>query len=385
MKAFKKLALVTAIAAAPFAQAELVSIDDSVLSDMTGQAGISIELSAQVSIGSVNYTDTDGLTGALPGEAGTLGLNNIVLGGNNGSIVSGALDEIKIDIDVDANDGLIIHLGGTDTAGVLIGSNKVDFGLSVGDVTINNEATLASNISILGNLGPIDVTIANDSTIGVEAFFEVTSGSLNVDVMGLGITNLTIGDNAAPFINNTNSNYAYLRPLVESGDFGVANNGALVTPATAALDADASGTIETAEWLASGADLNSDGTVTVLEADTALAGGSGAIVAQAAQSPTSGLAGVASMAYVGMTITTADTTYIDGSGITTNITNALSITIDSMAMDIGMDVSMGTQETAGLDGDILTTGDNVISTASIGALSIQDLNLSGTTLKIYGH
>jgi hypothetical protein len=69
MKTFKKLALVTAIATAPFAQAEMTSIDDSLLGEMTGQAGISIELDTAITIDTFTYTDTDG---AETGNAGNL-------------------------------------------------------------------------------------------------------------------------------------------------------------------------------------------------------------------------------------------------------------------------------------------------------------------------
>lgn len=44
MKGLKKLVLVSAIAAAPFAQAELKAIDDAVLADVTGQSGLIIEV-----------------------------------------------------------------------------------------------------------------------------------------------------------------------------------------------------------------------------------------------------------------------------------------------------------------------------------------------------
>ena len=360
MKAFKKLALVSAIAAAPFAQAELVSIDDAALSDMTGQAGVSIELSAKVDIGSIVYTDTGGLTNG----DGTVSISNVVLGGSNATgAVVGALDEIKIDIDVDSNDGLVIHLGGTNAAGVLTGADKVDFGLSVGSVGVNNQAVLASNVFIGGNLGPIDVTIANDSSISVDAFFEVTEGSLNVDVLGVGVTNLTIGQDSSPFLLDTLSPYNN-KATVEAGDFGVANNGVAVTAATNAIDqaGDGDGFISTAEWVASGADLNSDGTVTVLEADTALAAGTGAITSQAAAAAAPGVGG---MAFVSMDIVTTNTSFIDQAGTPTAITNALDITIAAMSMDIAMDVSVGG--------------------VGIGNVAINDLNLSGTNLKIYGH
>ncbi|MFN2361305.1 MAG: DUF6160 family protein, partial [Marinobacter sp.] len=45
MKGLKKLALATAVAAAPFAaHAELQAMDDSTMGDVTGQAGVTIEL-----------------------------------------------------------------------------------------------------------------------------------------------------------------------------------------------------------------------------------------------------------------------------------------------------------------------------------------------------
>ena len=52
MKGLKKIALVTAIAAAPFAaHADLKAMDDSAMGNITGQAGVTIELETQVSIG----------------------------------------------------------------------------------------------------------------------------------------------------------------------------------------------------------------------------------------------------------------------------------------------------------------------------------------------
>jgi hypothetical protein len=372
MKAFKKLALVTAIAAAPFAQAEMTSIDDSVLGEMTGQAGISIELSAEVTIGAINYTDTDGDLDAAAPAAGTLGINNVALGGNgldvngdpildvNGNqVVTGALAGIKIDIDVDANDGLVIHLGSTNEAGVLTGNLPVDFGLSVGDVTLNADplvansgATLASNIYIGGNLGPVDVVIANDSTIAVDAFFEVTHGSMDIDVMGMGISNLTIGQDSNPFMASAYG--TTLNATIGAQTFTPA--AASANPAiVAALDADASGDVSQAE-------LDGAGITTVASADAALGQG-GALIEGARVG--NGYTGLDNMAYVGMTIATASTGYADALGQPTAISNALSISIDSMSMDIAMDVSLGGN--------------------GIGNVQIDDLDLSGTTLLIYGH
>ncbi len=212
MKGFKKLALVTAIAAAPFAQAELTSIDDSVLSEMTGQAGVTIELDTALTIGSLTYTDGDGDLVRGAGTEGNVVLSNIAFGGSTvaGSTNLGAdarFDDIKIDIDVDGDDGIKIHLIGTDTLSALIGTNSADFGLTVGAVSSNAlGGNLASNIAIAGNLGPVDIVIDGDGAdaandlINIKAYFEVTSGSLDVDVIGLGITDLKIGQDSSPIL-----------------------------------------------------------------------------------------------------------------------------------------------------------------------------------------
>jgi len=331
MKGLKKLALASAVAAAPFAQAELVAMDDSVLADMTGQAGVTIELDAALSVGSFTYTDTSGLVtvtdasgntfidaaGTIPSSAGTFAMSGITLGSSTldaSGNVSGLLDDIKIDIDIDGNAGLVIHLGGTNSQEVLAGADvntdglneAVDFGLQIDSVT-SNTATLASNIQILGNLGPIDVVIANNGTIGVEAFFEVKGGGMDIDVLGLGVSNLTIGDDSAPIATNANSNYAAL--------------------------------------------FQSQGITSAAIADTQIPG-------------------VSNMAYVNMTINTGATTYTATDGTVTNITNALQIGITDMAMDISADLTLGNDGTSDL---------------SLGSIAIDDLNLSGTTLKIYGH
>ncbi len=102
MKGLKKIALVTAISAASFgAQAELKALDDTAMSNMTGQAGVTIELDANVSIGEIQYKDQ-----------GSLFISDVAVGGAglnghayaDGSFAGTALDNLKIDIDI-AGDG----------------------------------------------------------------------------------------------------------------------------------------------------------------------------------------------------------------------------------------------------------------------------------------
>ncbi len=175
-------------------QAELTALDDNSMEQASAQSGITIELAANISVGSIVYTDTDGHRHSSA-TAGRFSLNNILIGGSEG----GALDNLKIDIDVDANTGLVVHVGSTNMMALYRGAEeRIDFGLSIGEVSINDNLVLASDISIRGNLGPTDLIIDNNSTITLESYFEITSASLDIDVIGLGIDNLTIGDNNAP-------------------------------------------------------------------------------------------------------------------------------------------------------------------------------------------
>ena len=354
MKGLKKLALATAVAAAPFAQAELTAMDDSLLEEMTGQSGISIELSAQATIGAIEYTDTD--------QNGTIGINNIAFGGAtvvDGSLGNEMFDDIKIDIDVDETEGLTIHLGGTNPLTAITGDNPVDFGLTVGDVTLNSALTLASGIEIQGNLGPVDIDISNAGVIDVDAYFEVTAGEMDIDVLGMGITNLKIGQDSNPMAGG---DYATDLANVQAG--AVAQNAAIIAGGgDTAADAYA-----VSEGFADDADLQANGDATQIA--TAAANRSAGEAAATAQVEAAAISGVSNMAYVGMTIQAVSTAYVDGTGTAHTIDNALQVGIDSMSMDISMDVSLGNEGGTAL---------------ALGGVTIDDLNLSGTTLKIYGH
>lgn len=377
MKGLNKLALAAAISAAPFAQAELTAMDDSALETMTGQAGVSIELSTQISVGSFTYTD-DGFDtdGAGPDTAtdGTIAMNGITFGGAGAvdgfadADLDNALDAIKIDIDVDGTKGLLIHLGATNANDALTGAEVIDFGLGMSSVDMNG-TTLASNIAIAGALGPIDIAIDNAGTIDVAAFFKVTSGAVDIDVLSMGVSNLVIDQNANPFMN-VSPYGAKVNGLVGAGDFAAANNGVPTTGSPlgdlSALDADSSGDISTAEW-------NGAGITTVASADNALVGGSGALIESARVS--NGLTGFDDFAYVAMSISSGTGTFQTTAGTLVD-TQSLDIAISSMSMDITADLTLGAQ-------DVGQTG--TFTAASLGSIAIEDLDLSGTTLKIYGH
>jgi hypothetical protein len=90
MKGLKKLALASAIAAvAAGAQAELRALDDSTMGQMTGQAGLTIDLETEWTIGEFAYVD-----------AGAVVLKDLSMGGNSNDGTETLLDNIRLTIDV---------------------------------------------------------------------------------------------------------------------------------------------------------------------------------------------------------------------------------------------------------------------------------------------
>lgn len=190
MKGLKKIALATAVAAAPFAaQADLKALDDTTMGNVTGQAGVTIELETEVSIGEFRYTDE-----------GYLAVNDISIGGGsverdaNGAVtgVSGMLDDLAIDIDVEADGDAFIDVHS-------ISGAPIDFAMAVGSASLNatdgsgDSTLLASNIGIEGNLGLLNIRVdtATDDLI-MNVGFNVTDMDMDVDFLGVNVRDLTV-------------------------------------------------------------------------------------------------------------------------------------------------------------------------------------------------
>lgn len=247
MKGLKVLCLaVSMTAVCSVARAEFRPLDDAALRGMTGQAGITVELQTELSMGKLAYQDQ-----------GYLSVNNVHLSGMNG----GPLDNVRLKLDI-AGQGEILpygfsdlaYLGSkgtlstsnpdvaaamqqtavTDSSGNVIGYGKqlnggdlairidptnigdptnvndyltaIDFGLSIGSITVSSQAqgaftnggtNLFSNINIKGYLGPTDIIVHNngdgehaslpdgtklgDSNVEFDTHFKITDMSLNWD------------------------------------------------------------------------------------------------------------------------------------------------------------------------------------------------------------
>jgi len=213
MKGLNKIALVTAISAASFGvNAELKSLDDSAMGELTGQAGVSIELSTEVQIAKFEYTDE-----------GSFAVENIKIGGSSQVITKGdvgmaipgsaddtpltaggaALDDVVINIDVTATGDAVISL---DT----VSGAPIDFGITTGRMSLADNAatpattTLISSLSMDGLLYQLDITAVNGggsktdaagndlATLRIDAEFAVADLDVEVDFLAVGLEDVSV-------------------------------------------------------------------------------------------------------------------------------------------------------------------------------------------------
>lgn len=197
MKGLKKIALVTAVAAAPFAaNAELKALNDSAMGNVTGQAGVTIELETKVSIGQFKYTDE-----------GSFAVNDIVLGGSGvaGGTGTELLDQLKIDIDVADDGDAVIHVGSLQTDPNTGAPVPIDWGMTAGSMELlaggtgTDSTTLISNLAMRGDLAALDLRVdtATDH-LNVAVAFDIDDMDFDVDFLGIGIRDMVVtgaGDN----------------------------------------------------------------------------------------------------------------------------------------------------------------------------------------------
>ncbi|MBA3979274.1 MAG: hypothetical protein C0462_01605 [Alcanivorax sp.] len=224
MKTFKKLALVSAIAALPMTGFAMQQMDDEALSGVTGQDGISITLDMDANL-DVWIEDTDGVADNAPlwtglDNAGFLVIQNIAIDGivnidlDSGSAAgtSGAGGVLNVAISIpsltigDASNPLAIGVTGSDAA-----ANDRDYQDGLGRVataaagTVTNVITLSSieleNLGLNIQLGPDaeqflhitgdafdmvieDFTVSDASAAGGGDFYVQTMAITNIDLDG---------------------------------------------------------------------------------------------------------------------------------------------------------------------------------------------------------
>ena len=259
------------------AQAEFKPLDDSALSGVTGQAGVTVELQTQLDIDNVGYQDE-----------GWLNINNIHVGG---ATPGTALDNVKVTLDI-AGDGEVFAHGfselatrgmadATTMADYDLGGGQygraynsgdtiirispidphaydslsnfesaIDFGMDIGSINVSSQAdgaaaathtSVFSNISMKGYLGPTDIVVHNngngshtladgtqlgDSSIDIDTNFKITDMNLDWDAADvLLLLNFSAVGLRGMTITNTEGNDT-------AGHYGFASASAKIARAT---------------------------------------------------------------------------------------------------------------------------------------------------------
>ncbi|PHQ26298.1 hypothetical protein CLH62_01465 [Marinobacter guineae] len=225
MKGLKKIALATAVAAAPFAaQAELTAMNDSAMGNVTGQAGVTIELETQVSIGQFKYTDTNsGAAGEIGG--GSFTVNDIELGG--AGLITGSsaifdtnsdgtpdlaasqlLDDLSIDIDLASDGDAVISVH-------TISGLPIDWGFTASSMNLEgtDSTTLISGLSAWGMLAKLDIRVdtedaatnlggTGDGSLNIDTAFTVNNMEFDVPFLAVGVRGMSVTGAGANFDYN---------------------------------------------------------------------------------------------------------------------------------------------------------------------------------------
>jgi hypothetical protein len=169
MKGLKKIALASAVAAVSAgAQAELKALDDSALGELTGQAGLTIDVETSYTLGEFQYKDAGSvfLTGlSLGGNTGAAEAGFAAATGNASSVGGSYLDNYRIYIDI-AGDGSTTDLAGN-------ADNNLNYGFS-------RVSDLAAVHVAAGNLDADISAAANATTTsGLVASFDKNGNAMD--------------------------------------------------------------------------------------------------------------------------------------------------------------------------------------------------------------
>mgnify|MGYP000349314857 CR=1 FL=1 len=416
MKTFQKIALVSAIAAAPFAAQAMEALDDSALGNTTGQAGVTIDMSigaAGITIGSLTYTDTDTATDT---DGGSVVLQEIAIKNitslkqtidvsEKGNLVMGMSGSQALVNQVVAADGslsdLVLSGAGTLSTGVAVaasdlssvatgaGSNEIS-GVTVADATniTSNEADAINAARLSAGTGVAGISISLGGTQATSAVMlrGDASNTGEAELVNNLSMNVDLGNSSTIIHNLANSATNSL------ADAGVTGADAALKPAMAIqmsssfrlneLDMGIFGYTDTqATTQASdlsiatdaGGDAASLGKVNaILTAYNASNASVGTVTDGDALTPTQ-VAVVRAAIATGSAIQIENMSFVglDGGMVTATQT----IWADSKGVNIAMGSIQGN----------LNIGSISIGGASIGSVAISNLNLAGMTQTIYGH
>jgi hypothetical protein len=173
-------------------QAELSPMSEFELHNVTGQAGVDIQLDVGVSIGEILYTDTEEFdaAGVSDGDGGSLSIKDIYIGGDSTrNTVLGVpvtsntdrLDNLTFQIDVE-NDGTLV-VSGVPVEGAA-GVGAVDLSVKVGEIALvgsdpADRHVLVDSISMYGGASGLQMIVDGPTN---DIFFISTLGFSDIDI-----------------------------------------------------------------------------------------------------------------------------------------------------------------------------------------------------------
>lgn len=164
--------------------ADLQSIDDNSLDNITGQAGLSIELTTQMTIDEIKYTDEGSI---LINDISVTGANKASYFGKawGGSTQSGnTIDGIKLRVDVLSDGDLVLNAD--------IDTGLVDFAVSTGTIQLQNAAGDQTN-TLIDSLNITGLAKGFLTKIDSETRHIYTETKLGFDDIDIEISSLKIG------------------------------------------------------------------------------------------------------------------------------------------------------------------------------------------------
>lgn len=196
MKSLKKSVLALAISSLPFAaQAELKPLEDTHMGNITGQAGVTIELETKLNIGEFLYTDEGSLSikdisigGAnrtdMFSEFTNPGIRNLLFGES-----SDLIDNIKVEIDIADDGDALINVFPLVAA-------PIDFSVKTGEWSLQghtDSTVLANNFAMDGVVTELKIRVdtATDK-MNVQTLFAIDDLDVDVDFLALGIRDLRL-------------------------------------------------------------------------------------------------------------------------------------------------------------------------------------------------
>ena len=362
MKTFQKIALVSAIAAAPFAaQADLTPMDDALMGDTTGQAGVTIEIdlgAAGIKIGEVIYTDTATATDT---DGGSVSLDNINIG------LTGTLVQT---IDVDASGDLKMEVSAPGSLTISAGNNAADtagmFSALNLQATDGSESEVINNLDLAVTLGKSTTTIKN---LG-------DAGSLGLGALsGAGVTGTYASMESSMAIQMTAK--AKITDM-NLGMFGYTNAQAtkIVGDKVAAYEGGYAAAVAADTAAGAGTTTNADAFVAANGA-TVDTNGDGVFDAATATALTNQVATGSAIQVTGVTVTDANAA--DGMFSVDQTIWAVGGDASQAGSDAGVYIQMGAMNL-----DVGVAG-IAIGGSSIGSVQIKGLEMAGLTQRIYGH